>query len=756
MEAQGIPQPPGRANSALSFPHVRITPFSGQVRDVPRFKHGLRTVFNSNPYYTELQKISLVTGLLAEDADSWVRAQGPTYTPTHWEQLIQDVVDGLDTGDKFVLQKELDQRNLRKGESLIRYRLELTDMFDILRTPVPDQVRHFVRGLPEAMATAVAARRPATVMSAYEAAFAIQRLVKKDMTGDAEEEPTQVTIPALIAPPSHTDKSPIVAGNSESIDMLTKSLEKLSLAFAARGSGRSNSGPSASFPQKGGNLPGSTNMASGSSLVRGVCGKCLQKGHYQRECPNAPAAAAQRCAVCKWYGHLEATCRVKQRQQTTQQSHLLSLIGQISQDELNQIIQENIDPREEMLDDGQNDGDYEILPTSYFFGLSVAEGSAPLPSCQLLEVVDPLDQPDEEDNTSESSFALTDSDSESEYEDAGEEIDDLPQSHVTDNIIGKAAKGRGRPPATRDVVEEGEQRRQQVNLRNQQERLAQGSDRTEKRKGKERRKKGTEQMEVDASEIAATKEARKEARRKQGHRLFETILTKDKMSLLSQTAPMLPYGRKQLHTFVDERILRYESKKKKQGDPASTHLGKKANSSATPRVSASTPAPTTLPQSHNIELLPPPAEESGQRVGRLCKIFVNIAGMQVPAIVDSGSEFSVISYDLVKAMGLEEYIDRKNPLQFTASDHGVHSAKGKITLIIQTGRMRCKLPLVVTGGKAPSTYFMLLGQDLLYPTKATINGEEGHVRFKLLDGTYAYVPVILENNPKPTRIASKN
>jgi hypothetical protein len=717
-------------NNSVPMHSPKVPPFGGDLRDLARFRHACHVVFRVNPYYTEVQKISLVAGWLCNDAAAWFRSQGEEYFPDSWTELLTNVVEGLDGGAHLELQEELDRRVLGPKENLITYRLDLHDMFNALDTPQAERTKRFIRGLPDGMATAVAAQQPRDWEEAFNIANSIRNLVKKgtriETSSKMEDEPKP--LPALLQP-NHTAPTNSSAGTME-VDGLIKQMEKLTLALQPPRNNASMDNlvekltqvlSTRASGQGSGQTSFNTSRPSGRTQ-QSRCGKCHQEGHYQKECPNPPVPNAVQCTFCNMYGHTEDRCRAKQRR-TLQQSQFMSLFNQLSPDQLESIIQLNQDHGP--IDDGQLDyEDEEIVPRCLMFGLSLANKQVTTPFCEFLPPDKVVDT--DYDSPSESSFVLS-SDSEPDSDD--EDHHDLPQILTADNVIRKRGTTRDRPPSLREAVV---------------------VDRPARKARKEKPPQPpapppAEPMNTEENDQAKiSREEKKARRRQQSYRLFNSIMDKKQVSLLAQTSTLLPYGRKQLHTYVDDEILRYQSKSRK---PA-------GNLTTTP-MEPEEPTTTILPASQKLEFLPHSTDEP--RVGKLCRIYVNITGMQVPAIVDSGSEFSVVSYDLIQAMGLADYVNTHDPPKFSASDHGTHMAKGRITLIVQIGKLRCKLPLVVTGGRAPSTYYMLLGQDFMIPAAGIINQEDGHVRFRLHDRTgYVYAPILLEENPKPVRLSSKN
>lgn len=208
----------------------RVPPFGGELRDLARFRHACKMVFRVNPFYTENQKTSLVAGWLCNDAAAWFRSQGDDYFPESWAMLLHDVVHGLDGGAHLELQEELNSRVLGKNESLITYRLDLYDLFNALDTPPVERTKRFIRGLPEAMATTVAAHQPLCWEDAFRIANSIcsyTRRSKIEKSNSTKVEPNP--LPPLLQPGPHSSGE-----NSESntnVDGLIKQMEKLTLVL---------------------------------------------------------------------------------------------------------------------------------------------------------------------------------------------------------------------------------------------------------------------------------------------------------------------------------------------------------------------------------------------------------------------------------------------------------------------------------------------------------------------------------------------
>lgn len=121
--------------------------------------------------------------------------------------------------------------------------------------------------------------------------------------------------------------------------------------------------------------------------------------------------------------------------------------------------------------------------------------------------------------------------------------------------------------------------------------------------------------------------------------------------------------------------------------------------------------------------------------------MVGFGEVRVPAIVDTGSQISVLSYSFVKELGLEERINVRNAPRFTGSDLQSHRAKGTLTLTMSLGKLRVRTVFTIVDGPS-SSFKVLIGQDILGPTYATCCNDSMEVRFKVPDGSHVRCPFV--------------
>jgi hypothetical protein len=198
--------------------------------------------------------------------------------------------------------------------------------------------------------------------------------------------------------------------------------------------------------------------------------------------------------------------------------------------------------------------------------------------------------------------------------------------------------------------------------------------------------------------------------------------------LLSEVHGKLSYFRKDVHDWMDKRLLNYTPKKRT--------LTKDALSSKLASYHL-----TEEPESHGAWTYDAQAVPSTVQHGQLRHIMVKFKDVCVPAIVDTGSQISVLSYSFVRDLGLEESINVRNAPRFTGSDLQSHRAKGTITLAMSVGILRIRTVFTVVDGPS-SSFKVLIGQDILGPTYATCCNDAMEVRLKVPDGSHVRCPFV--------------
>lgn len=241
-------------------------------------------------------------------------------------------------------------------------------------------------------------------------------------------------------------------------------------------------------------------------------------------------------------------------------------------------------------------------------------------------------------------------------------------------------------------------------------------------------KKARTREEVEIEEQQGRKEGRRvqrEEKRKSNYKLMDVLLG-PQVPLLTEVMPKLPYARKDAHDWLDKKVLKYESR---------SRVAKMSTGTLKDEGEKQTYGTWTYTTDH-----PRKHTEKGQ----LRYISVRIGDRTIPAIIDTGSQISVISYGLLRELGMEHKLCTRNTLTFTGTDQHSHSAKGTVELSMYLGKMRVNT--IFTCVEGPSSSFqILIGQDVLGPTYATCCNEAREVRFKVPNGGYVHCPFI---NPK--------
>jgi hypothetical protein len=688
---QGNPAAAAGAGRGLNrLPPMHLQSYDGDPRRFREFRRTLHIVFAASPGMTEIEKLALVIGLLSGDAKGWWMSKPDTYQANGWTGLLQDMQAEMFGAARNALWSELQHRTLRAGESLNTYKYDIANLCEMLGFQGPEQVSCFIRGLPEHVRNSVAAQVPADL----DAAFLIARHVMEF----ADPIPLKTAYSAPQFPSVFGEQKPWGGGRDRETDTgrgredvsltreiadLTQQLGQITLHLLKEkeGRGRENSQPNRFAPRT---------FGAGSQII---CGKCLKAGHIQRNCTNPPDPTATRCNNCSFYGHKESECRKPPRPKPSK-SHLLELVSGFGSQDVSETLK---------FDDGHEEGPSdESLPYSNFMGFTL-ESALVLPPCEMwCENDEVLSAPlcldtefghererkvrfnigpaYESDAESESSFQVTSSES--------EDMSCSTQPEVINPV--RRAKRTAQP-----------QKKAQARSR----------------------------QDVEDEERAGKREHRKELReekRTSNYKVLEAMLG-SKVPLMSEVGGKLPYFRKDVHDWVDHKVLNYVPKKR--GSAKETAFSK--------LEPLSEPACESL-GAWTYESTGHPAVTTS---GQLRHILVRFGEVSVPAVIDTGSQISVLSYSFVRDMGLVGRLNEKEAPRFTGSDLQSHKARGTIALTMSLGKLRVKTVFTVVDGPS-SSFRVLIGQDILGPTYASCCNEAMEVRFKAPDGTYVRCPFI--------------
>jgi hypothetical protein len=717
-------------NIALRPPVAHIRPYDGNPRKLREFKHKLNLIFAANRHYTEDDKIVYVMGLLSDDAQGWLMTQPAHFYPDSWEDLLTDMTNALKVPMLHQLQRELDAREYKEGESLTTYSIDVSNLCELLELAPLKQVSYYIKGLPKQLGLVVACQNPLTLAAAHAIACAVTKHVDAMDVGLGSR---GVRFASLFQGDSGESRGGVsqlsVREEDDRMSQVAQQIEKLAVLMS-----KTREPPS-----------GRGGFTRGFSATDILCSKCLQKGHFQRECPNAADSKALRCTFCTNYGHREADCRRKNASARSA-SHSL-MLDAYSVDQLREALQE----REQvslshLIDDGQSEGpEWRPIAHSGMFGLQTEPGTEPLPACQLF--VDGGKKESKgvrflvsegDKKATEWEKAKSESDSESSFELTTSDEDSAPSAYVLEKVSNrKGSRGQGpRVFVEMDNIYPGG-RSGTREQRTREEAAAQGnSTRASERIGV--RKKGRmEREEEEAEERRARRKDKREQRRQSNYKLFKAVMG-DKVELLEEIAPHLSYARKDIHTFIDDEVLHYVSRRRAK-------VNSLVLSSDSEGVSEDG-GQDEQGEERSLATWQLITDAPGRRgpYGQLRKIQLNVMGKEVDAIVDTGSQISVVSYSFLVKRELDDFVVTRGAPRFTGSDLQSHASKGVISLTLLIGRLRIKATFTVVDGPSAS-YDVLLGQDILGPTYATVCNERREVRFKLPDSTYERVPFVEED-----------
>jgi hypothetical protein len=684
----------GQRGAYSRFPQMHLQPFDGDPRRLREFRRTLDIVFSASPGTTEAEQLALVIGLLSGDAKGWWMSKPDNYQPANWRTLLTDLQDEMFGGSQYALWAELHLRALRAGESLNTYKYDIANLCEMLALRPPEQVGCFIRGLPEQVRNAVSANDPRDLDTAFHIA---RRVMEYSSPTPLKTTLSTPSFPSIFGDQKGwgRDKESDMGGggmdgkekgvlNRELAD-LTQQLGKLALHLMkekdSRGMGQQSK-------------PAVRSFGTGGQII---CGKCLKPGHIQRNCTNPPDPSAIRCGNCSFYGHKESECRKPPRIKTDK-SHLLEIMSGFNSGEL---------PLK--FDDGHDAEDLPDEPSlhSGFMGFTLTS-PASFPPCEVwVEQEDVVSAPfcvepvkkvrfvDDDDDGS-------DADSESSFEVTASESEDLSGIAQAEEVHPAKMKKMSHPPKKPHAKDEPKEifspRKAQAKV--------------------EVREGGAE------GKIEHRKELREE-RRASNYRVLDAVLG-PQVPVLSEVGGKLSYFRKDAHDWVDSRILHYLPRKRASPKDAAFSKLESLNVSSVSHGA----------WTYDAKAIPSPVSH-----GQLRHIMVGFGEVCVPAIVDTGSQISVLSYSFVRELGLEDRISVKNAPRFTGSDLQSHKAKGTLPLTMTLGRLRVKTVFTVVDGPS-SSFKVLIGQDILGPTYATCCNDAMEVRFKVPDGTYVHCPFV--------------
>lgn len=698
--------PQGGNRGAARWPQMHVPPYDGDPRKLRAFRKTMDVVFSANPGITEQEKLALTQGLLCEDAMGWFLSKPDDYAPGTWGRMLDDLQQEMFGGSTQALWTELQHRVLKAGESLNTYKFDLANLCQMLRVQEVDQVGYFLRGLPESLKIAVASHSPATLDAAFRIA---QRVNEYANPGKGREWSTTTKFSPIFGA-SRRAESPrreeyveeSKGVNKEIVD-LTQQLSKLTLHLLKEKEGGSSSG---------GMNRGQRSFGMGSQPTM-ICGKCLKSGHMQRACPNPPDPAAVRCNNCTFYGHQEAECRKPKRpgREVGKTNFMAPLSGLTVMDDghYGDPVSAGM-----VYDEGHEDG--EMLASIPHSGLMsfTLEGDTVMPPVEVSlegEVfsgtvkVDPLlptvqAQPAKGRKKKGGSGRSDGNEPDTSEWESPSDTEGLVDSHLNQagEFPGESVRRRTRaqePP-------------------------------------KKSRARVREEVEEEDKELE--REHRKELREERKNSTYKVLdaLLGPKMPALTEVMKQRPYGRKDSHVWWDQRVLHYESRKRRTQKSAYSEL----------KPSGQEDSPTSFYSGHWS-----PGEQMVVRnkAGQLIHILARVGNVSIPAVVDTGSQISVVSLAFLREIGMEHEVNTRNPPRFTGSDLQSHMAEGTIGLVVNFGRVRVQACFTVVDGPS-SSYRMLIGTDVLRATYASIDNESREIKFKTPGGVYVHCPFM--HDPK--------
>jgi hypothetical protein len=426
----------------------------------------------------------------------------------------------------------------------------------------------------------------------------------------------------------------------------------------------------------------------------------------QRNCTNPPDPSAVRCSNCSFYGHKEQECR-KPPKAKADKSHLLELMSGFNSGESSLRFDDGHD-----VEDSPSD---EPSLHSGYLGFTLAS-PVELPPCEIwVDDESPVSAPLCIDSDKRVRFDLdgdvSDDESESSFEVTASESEDASLNLQSEGV-GPVRKVRRatHPP-----------RKFQAQAKDESKAKAESEEPSKKAQARTRE-------DVEVEDDAVKREHRRELReerRTSNYRVLDALLGPN-VPVLSEVGGKLSYFRKDAHDWMDKRVLHYVPRRRTVSKDASFTKLTSLNMS------------TEMGGAWTYDAK---AEPTSVVHGQLRRIMVRFGEFHVPAIVDTGSQISVVSYSFVRELGLEDCINVRNAPRFTGSDLQSHRAKGTLPLTMAVGRLRVKVVFTVVDGPS-SSFRVLIGQDVLGPTYATCCNDAMEVRFKLPDGSYVRCPFL--------------
>lgn len=708
----------GAGRAATRLPPMHVQPYDGDPRRLKEFRRTLHIVFAANPGLTGDEQLAIVIGLLSGNAKGWWMSKPDNYAPAGWVGLLNDLQNELLNGSRYALWGELQLRALRAGESLDTYKYDIANLCEMLGLQAQEQVGCFIRGLPEHVRNSVAGHDPADLDAA---ALIAKRIVEYSTPTPLRPTTFSPQFTSVFGDPKpwEADRGKYEVGRerergrdddlTKGIADLTQQLGQITLHLLKEKEREKGERDGRGYTQgPRGIVPRS--FGTGGQII---CGKCLKAGHIQRNCTNPPDPSAVRCNNCSFYGHKESECRKPPRPKTSK-SNLLELVSSFGAEKASEPL---------IFDDGHEDGpsDESILHSG-LMGLTLespvafppvkvwsesdevacaplcVDSDVVLPPCELWNADDePVSAPLCVETRKKVRFELSDYESDVESESSFE----VTSSENEDASFLAQPEGKSL----------GKRSRKPVPL--QKEMLARMRELKEDQEDKKEHRKDV-----------------REERRLSNYRVLDAIVG-SQVPLLSEVGGKLPYFRKDMHDWVDHKILRYIPRKRiSPKDAALTKLQPPKETSPPP------------PESHGAWVYSSKATPSAASThGQLRYILAKFGEVSVPAVVDTGSQISVISYAFAQELGVAGRIDGSQAPRFTGSDLQSHKSRGTVYMTMSLGKMRVGTVFTVVDG--PSSCFkVLIGQDILGPTYASCCNETMQVRFKLSQESYVYCPFI--------------
>lgn len=696
--------PPVGNRGAARWPQMHVQPYDGDPRKLRAFRKTLDVVFSANPGITEQEKLALTQGLLCEDAMGWLLSKPDGYAPATWGDMLNEMQQEMFGGLTQTLWTELQHRVLKAGESMHTYKFDIANLCQMLGVRDADQVGYFLRGLPDPLKFTVASHSPATLDAAFRIAQGVNEYANPGQGREAcvTTRFTPIFGGARVGEGISQKREAYGEESSgvtkEMVD-LTQQLSRLTLHLLKEKEGGSNSGGLMNRGQR------SFGMGTQANIV---CGKCLKVGHIQRVCPNPPDPAAVRCANCTNYGHQEAECRKPRRQvrEAGKSNLMMPFAGLTVMDDghSDEPVSAGV-----IYDEGHEEGEsLHSIPHSGLMSFAL-EGNVKMPPVEVSldgEVfsgtvkVAPQLQPAQGGSRQERVRGKvripTDGNEPdtSEWESPTSDSEGLLESNLNQQEGTPKMWSRKRTYAQEPPK-------------------------------KDRARERTEVEEEDKKRDKEHKKELREERKDSTYKVLDALLG-PKVPVLTEVMKQRPYGRKDSHVWWDQRVLHYKSRRKK--GRSSTFCEVESLNQGEPSAS--------LYSGHWS-----PGEQTvvGNKVGQLIHLLARVRNVSLPAVVDTGSQISVVSMAFLREIGMDQDVNTRSPPRFTGSDLQSHMAEGTIGLTVNFDKVKVKALFTVVDGPSTS-YRMLIGQDILRATYASIDNERREIKFKTPGGVYVHCP----------------